>query len=154
MECPEEMNVTKEELDELAKRWPDEALAKVIEEWGGEPPMANLLRGFNDLDEAEPMLPHARELLRTAIVPKARALMAKLQADAMSTGSVAPDNDARALGDLLDAVIAFIWVNGEFVDTPDEFREQRRDLSAEAQQWRPWRPTATIDPTPDDEESQ
>jgi hypothetical protein len=145
--------VTKDELDERATRSPDEALAKVIEEWDGEPPMANLLRGFNDLDEGEPMLPHARELLRTATVPKARALMARLQADAMSTGSIAPDNDARALGDLLDAVIAFIWVNGEFADTPDEFREQRRDLSAEAQQWRPWRPTATIDPTPDVEES-
>jgi hypothetical protein len=148
-----ETNVTKEELDELAKRSPDEALAKVIEEWGGEPPMAGLLRGFDDIDEVEPMVPYARELLRTAIVPKARALMVKLQAVAMSTGSVAPDNDARALGELLDAIIAFIRANGEFADSR-EFPEQRHELSPEARQWRPWRPTPTIQPTPDDEEDQ
>ena len=100
--------MTKEELDELAKRSPDEALAKVIEEWGGEPPMANLLRALNAVDESHPMLPETRELLRTVIVLKARALMAKLQTDAMRTGSITPHNDARALGEVLDALIAFI----------------------------------------------
>jgi hypothetical protein len=145
------MNVTKEELDELATRSPDEALEKLIDEWGGEPPMADMMRGFNDFDEAEPMRPRARKIFRTTIVPKAMALMVKLQADAMSTRNVAPDNDARALGELMNAVIAFIWANGLFNDA-SQFHKQRHDLSAEAQQWRSWRRTLTIDPSPDDEE--
>jgi hypothetical protein len=113
--------MTKEELDEMATHSPDEALANVIEEWGSEPPMASLLGGFNDLGEVHPMLPETRELLRMVIVPKARVLMATLQADAMSTGSVIPDNDARTLGELLDALVAFIWANSVFADPPTRF---------------------------------
>ena len=63
--------MTKEALDELAAPPRDEARTKFIEKWEVEPRMANLLRGFNDLDAEEPMLPDRRELLRTAIVPKA-----------------------------------------------------------------------------------